>query len=126
MFTLGRGLRKFFAASSTTMESLPLKELDFGLQKRTGPSSGVVASIVLVSPGLDCPGVSLAEVCATCLGVTCGSLVIEVQYLELDFHEPGENCKKSISHAQHTIFISTECPFHTPHFGNEKKKNHNL
>ena len=21
--------------------------------------------------------------------------------------------KKSISHAQHTIFISTECPFHT-------------
>ena len=64
MFTLGRGLRKFFAASSTTMESLPLKELDFGLQKRTGPSSGAVASIVLVSPGLDCPGVSLAEVCA--------------------------------------------------------------
>ena len=41
------------------MESLPLKELDFGLQKRTGPSSGVVASIVLVSPGLDCPGMSL-------------------------------------------------------------------
>ena len=28
------------------MESLPLKELDFGLQKSTGPSSGVVASIV--------------------------------------------------------------------------------
>ena len=49
------------------MESLPLKELDFGFQKRTGPSSGVVASIVLVSPGLDCPGVSLAEVCAACL-----------------------------------------------------------
>ena len=49
------------------MESLPLKELDFGLQKPTGPSSGVVASIVLVSPGLDCPGVSLAEVCTTCL-----------------------------------------------------------
>ena len=49
------------------MESLPLKELDFGLQKRTGPSSGVVASIVMVSPGLDCPGVSLAEVYATCL-----------------------------------------------------------
>ena len=50
LFTLRRGLRKFFAASSTTMESLPLKELDFGLQKRTGPSSCVVASIVLVSP----------------------------------------------------------------------------
>ena len=43
------------------MESLPLKELDFGLQKRTGPSSGVVASIVLVSPGLECPGVSLVS-----------------------------------------------------------------
>ena len=49
------------------MESLPLKELDFGLQKGIGPSSGVVASIVLVYSGLDCPGVSLAEVCATCL-----------------------------------------------------------
>ena len=60
-------LEKFFAASSTTMELLPLKELDFGLQERTGLSSGVVASIVLVSLGLDCPGVSLAEVCATCL-----------------------------------------------------------
>ena len=61
-----RGLRKFLAASSTTMESLPLKEVDFG-QKPKGPSSGVVASIVLVSPGLDWPGVSLVEVCATCL-----------------------------------------------------------
>ena len=29
--------------------------------------TSIVASIVLVSPGLDCPGVSLAEVCATCL-----------------------------------------------------------
>ena len=58
------------------MELLPLKELDFGLQKRTGPSSGVVASIVLVSPGLDCPGVSLAEVCATCLRCHLWSLVI--------------------------------------------------
>ena len=38
LFILGRGLRKFLAAFSTTMESLPLKELDFGLQKPTGPS----------------------------------------------------------------------------------------
>ena len=30
------------------MEALPLKELDFGLQKPTGPSSGVVASIVSI------------------------------------------------------------------------------
>ena len=30
------------------MESLPLKKLNFGLQKLTGPSSGVVASIVLI------------------------------------------------------------------------------
>ena len=67
------------------MESLPLKELDFGLQKRTGPSSGVVASIVLVSPGLECPGVSLVEVCATCLRCHFGSLVIEVQYLKTFF-----------------------------------------
>ena len=68
------------------MELLPQKELDFGLQKRTGPSSGVVASIVLVSPGLECPGVSLVEVCATFVrGVTCGSLVVEVQYLKTFF-----------------------------------------
>ena len=39
---------KFLAASSTTMATLPLKKLDFGLQKPTGPSSGVVASIVLI------------------------------------------------------------------------------
>ena len=67
MFILRRGgLEEFLAASSTIMESLPLKELDFGLQKLTVPSSGVVAPIVLVFPGLDCPGLSLAEVCATC------------------------------------------------------------
>ena len=42
-----------------------LMVLDFGLQKPTGPSSGVVASILLVYPGLDCSGVNLAEVCAT-------------------------------------------------------------
>ena len=64
------------------MELLPLKELDFGLQKPTGPSSGVVTSAVLVSPGLDCPGVSLAEACATRL--RC-HLVIEVQYLNYIF-----------------------------------------
>ena len=57
--------RPWTSASSTTMESLLLKELDFGLQKPTGPSSGVVVSILLVSQGMDCLGVSLAEVCAT-------------------------------------------------------------
>ena len=67
LFMLDRGLRKFLAVASTTMASLPMKELDFGLQKPTRPSSGVLASICLVSPGLDCPGVSLVEVCATCL-----------------------------------------------------------
>ena len=61
-FTLGRGLSKFLAAS-TTMEAQPLK--NWILDSRS--SSGVVASSVLVSPGLDCPGVSLVEVCATCL-----------------------------------------------------------
>ena len=43
---------KVSSASSTTMESLPLKKLDFGLQKPTGPSSGVVASIVLITIAL--------------------------------------------------------------------------
>ena len=47
------------------MESLPLKVLDFGLQRPTGHSSGVVACILLVSSRLDCPGITLAEVCAT-------------------------------------------------------------
>ena len=75
------------------MQSLPLKELDFGLQKRTGPSSGVVASIVLVSPGLDCPGVSLVEVCGTCPRCHCGSLVIEVQYFKTFFYELQKNFK---------------------------------
>ena len=55
--------------SFTAMESLPLTELDFGLQKPTGPSSGVVASLVLVSPG-----VSLAEVCAEVSLVVAWSL----------------------------------------------------
>ena len=44
----------------------------------------------------------------------------------LDFHEPGDNYKKSISHAQHTIFISTECPFHTLLFGRNEIQYHNL
>ena len=48
LFYTRPGLGKFLAASSTTMEALPLKELDFGLQKPTGPSSGVVASIVSI------------------------------------------------------------------------------
>ena len=36
-----------------TLESLPLKVLDFGLQRPTGPSSGAVACILLVSSRLD-------------------------------------------------------------------------
>ena len=40
---------------------------NFGLQRPTGPSSGAVACILLFSSRLDCPGMSLAEVCATCL-----------------------------------------------------------
>ena len=70
LFILGRGLRNFLAASSTTMESLPLKVLDFGLQMPTGPSSGVVACTLLVSSKLDCP---VAEICATCLEMSMWS-----------------------------------------------------
>ena len=66
------------------MESLPLKVLDFGLQRPTGPSSGVVVSILLVSPGL-----SLAEVSATCLRCHLWSaptsLVFVVQYISTDY-----------------------------------------
>ena len=49
------------------MEPLPLKELDFGLQRPTGPSSGVVTFKLFGLPGLECLGVSLAELCATYL-----------------------------------------------------------
>ena len=86
------------------MEFLPLKELDFGLQKRTGPSSGVVASIVLVSPGLECPGVSLVEVCATCQ--RC-HLVIEVQYLKTFFM----NFKKCFTNNVERIFLVFKTDF---------------
>ena len=55
------------------MESLPLKVLDFGLQMPTGHSSGIVACILLVSSRFDCPGISLAEVCATCLEMSMWS-----------------------------------------------------
>ena len=39
------------------------------IYQRNGKATaiGLVASLVLVTPGLDCPGMSLAEVCATCL-----------------------------------------------------------
>ena len=80
MFTLGHGLESFcsffYYNGVATTEGTGFWTPE--------ASSGVVASIVLVSKGLDCPGMSLVEVCATCL--RC-HLVIEVQYLELDFHE---------------------------------------
>ena len=60
------------------MESLPLKVLDFGLQRPTGPSSGAVACKLLVSSILDCPGMSLAEVCATCLEMSMWSFSVGV------------------------------------------------
>ena len=56
------------------MELLPLKVLYFGLQRPTGPSSGAVACIVSVFSRLDCPGISLADVCATCLEVLMWSV----------------------------------------------------
>ena len=49
LFILGHGLRNFLEVSSTTMESLPLKVLDFGLHRPTGSSSGAVTCILLVS-----------------------------------------------------------------------------
>ena len=47
-------------------------------------------------------------------------------FLFLDFHEPGENSIKSISHAQHTIFISAECPVHTLQYCRIEIQYHNL
>ena len=70
----------------TAMESVPLKVLDLRLQRSTGPRS---ASILLVFPRLDCPGVSLAEDYATCLRCHLWSAttnqVFDVQYLQITF-----------------------------------------
>ena len=41
-------------------------------------------------------------------------------YIFLDFNEHVDNCKKSYLMVKHTIFISTEYPFHTLLFGLEK------
>ena len=73
LFILGHGLRNFLAASSTTMESLPLKERDFVLQRPTGPSfrSSSLYTFGLLKIGL--PGMSLAEICATCLDMSMWS-----------------------------------------------------
>ena len=72
------------------MESLPLKVLDFGLQRPTGPSSGAGAYILLVSSRLDCPGMSLAEVCATCLDMSMwsfsGGVTLKCCSSKLYFH----------------------------------------
>lgn len=46
--------------------------MNFGLQRFTGHSSGVVASILLVYPGLHCPGLSLDGVSTNSLGINCG------------------------------------------------------
>ena len=81
------------------MESLPLKVLNFGLQMPTGPSSGVVACILLVSSRLDCPGMSLAEVCATCLEMSMWSVIqwwcdFEVLQLKIIFLSFSKNINK--------------------------------
>ena len=39
----------------------------------TGPSSGAVVCILLVSSRLDCPGMGFAEVCANCLEMSMWS-----------------------------------------------------
>ena len=58
---------------------------------------------------------SLVEVCA---GVTCGSLVIEVQYFKTFFMNfKLKQCGTHISCVQNRLFISSECPFHTLHSG---------
>ena len=107
------------------MESLPLKELDFGLQKRTVASSGVVASIVLVSLGLDSllgspilgrPKLSDSIAVEEAAKNIPKNFYWSLKCNEFYFHEL-ENCLYSvehiISHVQHIFFISSEYPFHT-------------
>ena len=101
LFILGHGLRNFLAASSTTMELLPLKVLDFALHMPTGPSSGVVACILLVSSRLDCPGMRLAEVCATYLKMSmwsfCGGVTLKCR-ISIFFLNQIKKKKKLIVH----------------------------
>ena len=49
-------------ATSTTMETLPVKTQEFGLKKATGFRKGAVEGVVLVSDGLDRPRASNREV----------------------------------------------------------------
>ena len=65
---------KFLAASSTTMATLPLKKLDFGLQKPKGPSSGVVASIVLIIIALSSGSFFIFYTTHNCIGDTWDQL----------------------------------------------------
>ena len=91
------------------MESLPLKVLDSGLQMPTGPSSGVVACILLVSSRLDCPGMSLAEVCATCLEMSMwsfsGGVTLKCCSSKLFF-------PKILTNYTPIILMSKKPPFH--------------
>ena len=66
---------------------------------------------------------SLAEVVLLVWSVTCGGLVFEVQYI---FMKLKNFCGTHISHVQHIIFISTECPFHTLGFHRAIFQYHNL
>ena len=50
--------------------------------------------------------------------VVCRALI-----LRLFFMIQGQFYKFYIYHVQNVIFISTECPFHTLYFSNEKKFN---
>ena len=87
------------------MESLPLKELDFGLQKPTGPSSGVVASIVLIIIALSVSFLFFLHNSHTfqiVLEDTCTSNPFKNQNCFFKNHKKSKLCHKVI------IFISLE------------------
>ena len=112
LIILGGGLQNFL---STTMELLPLKVVDFGLQMSTGPSSGAVACILLVSSKLDCPGMSLAEVCATCLEMSMWSFSggVTLKCCSSNFFNQLKTTTINIKlRCYPIIFMSKISPFH--------------
>ena len=97
------------------MESPPLKELDFGLQKPTGPSSGVVASIVLIIIALSSVSFFFFYTTHTPFRLYCKILLLRTTFLGLfkirivvKNHKKSKHCKKVISLERSCVTLSDE------------------
>ena len=85
---------------SKRRESLPLKELDFGLQKPTGPSAGVVASIVLIIIALSSVSFLFFYITHTPFRLYWKILYFEPLFWDFSMFKKSKLCQKVL------IFIS--------------------